>query len=201
MARLSARPLAMTMTATKPMPWRRLGAPLRLTSNWNAKRGVRKEKGFSSASATTRPSATARARRRILRRRSRSARSAGISSDIGEDADEPDPEPTDRIHYTVGASIDDDIGLGSKAKTRHVFFSIQFNPHREPLRFANPTRLVLDAGHLTELGAAVIGDAPPDALDFAGEDLAGQRIEHDVDRGAGSDVLQAVLAEARHNPV
>src|SRR5829696_80427 len=134
----STVPVDNPMRRTTARPWAMLGGCLSLTSICAARSGARNVASHSRASTRAKQAVTPKASRRAARR-ARSALAPAASVDIGQEGQEPHPEPPEGVHDGVVARIDHDARL--RADAEGAYLPVELDPHRHRLRRADPAAL------------------------------------------------------------
>src|SRR3954451_9905881 len=116
----STAPVDNPIRTTTLRPWQRVGGRGSLMSICAASRGARNVASQPSASTRVKQAVTPKARRRAAWRALNCVRSLPASMDIGQQAQEPHPEPPDGVHGGAVARIDHDVRLRADAQGTYL---------------------------------------------------------------------------------
>src|SRR5512134_1863978 len=161
-----------------------------------------------NACAAANATLTPNARRKASRRCACSAidvaiealRGGAVSVDIGEHADQPNPQPAERIHDRVVVGVDDNVGLRANANALGQLLADEFEAERKALRLPQPTLLAVDGRQIANLADLAARNAPANALDLGLEDLPRAHVEDHLRRIAWLEVTQVVLPHRGGDP-
>src|SRR5688572_2258148 len=136
------------------IPMRNGGLTGIAATRFTASIGTRKLNSQSSRMARAKPSVAARAKRRTSRSaaesppvmRAGAGRAAAISVQVAEVGDEADPQPADGVGQGAFPGVDHQARLRPDPDPPGLSGGIHPDPHREPLRLADPAGVVLDQG-------------------------------------------------------